>query len=453
MPGMRRRALALLPLVLACGLAPARADEDPRPALVVIAPAEWEATLAPYLALRRRTLDVSFAALEDVLGAVDGADAPERVKRYLWRGWREHGVRYALLVGDSDTFPVRWMVLDRVTAPAFHTAFYASDHYYADVARDDGEFDDWNAAREGHHARYVGEVTGEHGKAGPINLDQVSYVPEVAVGRWPVSTRDELAAVVQKTIAWEPRGARDPDRPPRALFVHADGWVDARGPFGAWADGLASGGWAVERQVFGGDTSPTPASVLAALRRGVDLAAHAGHGSGETWHGCLGPSERAALTDAAPAVMLSVGCSTASFCVQPPYDPYLDVEGRLHRGTSAGEVFTAPPPPPAPLQPGRLDVTGLGERLVLMPGGGAVAYVGCNTGSQPCALTLLEGFSAAVARRAPRRLGDAWNAALAHYWRAQRLAELVPDDGWYPPSVFFQGMKFMLFGDPSLPLP
>ena len=39
-----------------------------------------------------------------------------------------------------------------------------------------------------------------------------------------------------------------------------------------------------------------------------------------------------------------------------------------------------------------------------------------------------------------------------NYVDRQRLLELKPDAGWYPPSIFFQGMKFMLFGDPSLAL-
>lgn len=79
--------------------------------------------------------------------------------------------------------------------------------------------------------------------------------------------------------------------------------------------------------------------------------------------------------------------------------------------------------------------------------------MGCNTGAQPCAVTLLEGFLEHLAARPGQRLGDAWREALARYWKAERLAELQPDEGWYRPSVFFQGMKFMLLGDPSLPLP
>ena len=88
-----------------------------------------------------------------------------------------------------------------------------------------------------------------------------------------------------------------------------------------------------------------------------------------------------------------------------------------------------------------------------MPAGGAVAYIGCNTGAQPCAIELLEGFARSVATHRVTTVGDAWKHAITHYWHAMHLAELVPTKSWYPPSIFFQGMKFMLFGDPALPLP
>jgi hypothetical protein len=184
---------------------------------LVVAPACWKGVLDPFLEARARELRTEFAPLEDALAAGAEGDPPERLKRFLYRAWRERSVRYALLVGDADTLPVRFMALDRVHAPAFHFAFYASDLYYADLADDAGAFDTWNAQQDDFHGRYFGEVRGEHDKAGPINLDRVSYRPEIAVGRWPVSDAEDLDAVVAKTLAQAAAA------PPSALFVHAEG--------------------------------------------------------------------------------------------------------------------------------------------------------------------------------------------------------------------------------------
>jgi len=436
--------------LLAAGLLAGREDAPPR--LVVLAPAAWSELLAPYLAARASTHTVEFAALEDLLATEAGDDPPERIKRWLHRAWRERGARFALLVGDADTFPVRFMVLDRCTAAAANYAFYASDLYYADLAESDGSFDDWNAEREGFHARYFGEVRGECTKDTRIDFDRVSYAPELALGRWPVSSAEELAAVLAKTLAWQPV-----EHAPRALLVHADGWVDERARLGELAQALERGGFAVERQFYGpaaagAQAEPNPASVLAGLQRGAQLALHLGHGAPDGWHGCLGPAQFGALGELAGGVFVSVGCSTNRFVCEPPYEAYLDEHGVPHRGTNAGEVFAAPPPPPHWLQPGRYDSAGLGELLLLAPRGGALAYIGCSTGAQPCAVTLAEGLTRALAAAPGTTLGEAWQAALAHFARAEQLAELVPDAGWYPPSRFFQGMKFQLFGDPTLRL-
>jgi hypothetical protein len=438
---MRMTLLALLCVV-------AHAGEAEKPRLVAIAPAEWVPALGPWVEARKKDFDVEAVALEDVLATNEGRDAPERIKRFLWRGWKERNLRYALLVGDADTFPFRFMVLDRCTPAAFDTAFYPSDLYYGDVARDDGTFDDWNGRTDAHHAAYFGEVQGEKVKEPPINLDGISYAPEIAVGRWPVSTPKELAAVVGKTLAWDPA-----KRERRALVLHQDGWVDAAARVGGWGDALAGAKWTVDRQIHG-STTPTPATVLAALKAGVLLALHSGHGEAWGWDRCLGPEEETALADAPTAIYASAGCGTAVVTVQPPYEAYLDVSGILHKGTSNGEVFSAPPAPPSPLQPGRLERTSIAERLVRAPAGGAVAYFGCTTGSQPCALTLLEGLALYAAKGdGPRRLGDAWAFSVARYWCEERLRDLAPAADWYPPSIFFQGMKFILLGDPSLPLP
>lgn len=422
---------------------PTAVHEDPAPpppALVVLAPAAWKEALAPFVAARAKELAVELVALEDVLAANEGFDAPERIKRHLHRAWKERRARYALLVGDADTFPVRFMTLDRATSAAFDTAFYPCDLYYADVARDDGAFDDWNAAKDGYRARYVGEVRGETHKDGPIDADGISYVPELAVGRFPVSDVASLHALVAKTLAWTPSA-------PSALLVHADGWVDERARLAAMATALAGGGFGVEELVYG-KRAPTPETLATALRAQPTCVFHLGHGYSEGWAGCVDSTAPFALPR--PVVAFSVGCNTAEFCVEPPYQPYVDDAGLRHKGTNAGEVFTVPPRPPACLQPGELNLTGIGERLVRMPTGGAVVYIGCDTGAQPCAVTLLEGFTRALAVPETARIGDAWRAALAHYHAAEHLATLAPTADWYPPSVFFQGMKFLYFGDPTL---
>jgi hypothetical protein len=109
--------------------------------------------------------------------------------------------------------------------------------------------------------------------------------------------------------------------------------------------------------------------------------------------------------------------------------------------------------PPLPYQRGSYNPTGLGEQLLKCSTNGSVAYIGCNTGSQPCGLTLAEGFVNALAEAQEPRLGDCWASPICHYFNKEHLATIRPNDDWYPPSIFFQGMKFMLFGDRSLRLP
>ncbi len=199
---MRRR-MAAVSIMLGAGIALGASAAWGEPALprserrlAVVAPERFHEALGAFVGHKRRQMPVELVSLEQALTDATGVDDAERLKRWLYAAWRERGVGYALFVGDADCLPVRYMVLDRVTAPAFDYAFYPSDLYYADLAREDGSFDDWNARKEGFHKAYFGEVRGEKNKGDPINYDAVHYRPEIAVGRWPVSTPEEASAVV-----------------------------------------------------------------------------------------------------------------------------------------------------------------------------------------------------------------------------------------------------------------
>ena len=436
------------------------ASPAPAKRLLVIAPAAFHPALAEFIAHKQKLLSTGLIALETVLAENRGVDDAEKLKRFLYREWQDHGLGYALLVGDVDVLPVRFMVLDRVTPAAFDYAFYPSDLYYADLARADGSFDDWNAQKDGFHGGYFGEVRGEKNKRDPINYDEVSYLPEIAVGRWPVSTAEETARVATKTIRYESQVLSNTvPNLPRVAFIATGGWVDSRSLLNRLAAKLTNG-WQIERRYYTeagrapGSLPPDHAQVRGLLNLGASLVVHAGHGQSEGWDGCLSVRDLDVITNhTALPVFISAGCSTAYFAPLPPYDGYVDVAGKEHTGTDHGEVFTQPPPPPAVYQTGRFNPTGLGEQILKRNLGGGVAYIGCNTGSQPCALTLVEGFAEAVSKGSPPRLGDCWVAAIRHYHAKERLADLEADAGWYPPSIFFQGMKFMVFGDPSLRLP
>jgi hypothetical protein len=444
----------LLPILLICSPLRGAAEE-----LLIVAPDALRPALADYAAARQRALSCRVAILEEILAAAEGADDPERLKRWLFARWREGGLRYVLLVGDADVMPLRYMVLDRVTAPAFDYAFYPSDLYYADLARADGGFDDWNAARDAFHAGYYGEVRGEKNKTDAINYDAIDYRPEVAVGRWPVSTPEEVAVVAAKSLAYDEavRGGRHRGAGV-AAFVACGGWIENRPPMDRMIECLGPE-WTVRRLYFAdaardeGTPPPDEAQVVRLLNEGAALVVHSGHGGDGEWHGALSLASLEQLDNAAaPSILISAGCSTARLATLPPYEAYVDVAGGAHAGTNAGEVFDAPPPPPAPYQRGAHNPTGLGEALLRRGPSGAVVYIGCNTGSQPCGMTLVDGFVRGCAAPGPARLGDAWSAALRHYVEAERLDELVPTESWYPASIFFQGMKFMFLGDPSLPV-
>ncbi len=424
-----------------------------------MAPDSFHPALAEFLAYKKKQRPSELVSLERIVKTTSGVDDPEKLKRFLYTAWKERHVGYVLLVGDVDVMPVRYMVLDRNTRAAFDYAFYPSDLYYSDLARQDGSFDDWNARKDGFHAHYFGEVRGEKNKKDPINFDQVDYRPDVAVGRWPVSTPAEVRIVSVKSMTYEKamRTGKHPGAHCVSVF-HVAGWVDARDRLSNLTHNLPPG-WKAERYLFrdGNKKFQTPApdekNVLAALNQGQGLILHAGHGNENAWEGCFSVAAlgRVKNADRLP-VLVSAGCSTAYFAPLAPYDGYVDHHGKEHAGTNKGEMFHSPPPPPAPYQKGKYNPTGLGEQVLKRGPDGAVAYIGCNTGSQPCALTLVDGFARALAKSRQPLLGDCWASAVSDYYERENLARLKPNEDWYPPSIFFQGMKFMLFGDPTLPL-
>ena len=447
---------------------PSVATELAQTRLLIVAPDAWVDALNSFAQSKRSLPWIASCDVVSLKSLCQGhaGDEAEQLKRGLFSRWNRvepantsaHDFDAVLLVGDTEVMPIRFMMLDRATTPAFDVAFYPCDLYFADLTDESGAFDDWNARVDGHHARYIGEVHGESAKDGPIDADGCQLVPEISIGRWPVSTLDELNGVIAKAIAHDRATltSRSKDAAARKVeLVACGGWIDNA----ARIEGVARSmepAFAVQR-MFYSDTDasrhPDPTRVIEALAQGRALILHTGHGQPHGWeHGLQAKDLARTSGQKSLAVLLSIGCSTAEISAQPPYTAYLDADGVSHVGTNSGEIFSAPPPPPACRQSAQFGATSLGEASVRMPDGGAIAYIGCVTGSQPCAHTLLDGFAEFVGAHPTTSIGAAWKFALTRYVRVEHLATLKPTSDWYPPSVYFQPMKFVLLGDPSVVL-
>lgn len=437
--------------LLFCSLTTTHADDKQKTnegTLVIVAPEIFHPALQSFVEFKKKSRPVELLSLQKMLAGEKGVDDAEKVKRRLYQLWKSKKAAYALLVGDADVFPVRYMVLDRITPAAFDYSFYPSDLYYADLADDQGAFETWNKARDGFHAGYFGEVRGEKNKNDPINYDGIHYLPEIAVGRWPVSTVQEVERLVAKSIRYEQTLK---NRSLAAAYLCVGGWVDTRRQLNRFSQILSD--WTPKQLFYGSKEPASAANVVDLMNEGTRIIFHSGHGETHGWDQSISLKNLHQLKNADKLpIILSAGCSTAYLATLPPYQGYIDTEGKEHLGTDAGEKFTAPPPPPAVYQKGKHNGTSLGEQLLRQSENGAIAYFGCNTGSQPCGVSLLEGFALAIGTEKATTLGDAWQSAIRHYWKKDRLADLKPNNDWYPPSIFFQGMKFMLYGDPTLPL-
>ena len=355
-----------------------------------------------------------------------------------------------LLVGDVDVMPVRYMVLDRVTPAAFDYAFYPSDLYYADLAKQDGAFDDWNARKDGFHAGYFGEVRGEKNKKDPINYDEVDYRPDIAVGRWPVSTAEEVKTVAAKSIAYED-AVRDGTHPGlrQAALFHVGGWVDARGRI----DGLAKkmpDGWKADRYFFdAGDgkfSTPPPDKkhVLAALNQGRFAGGPRRPRQREHLGGLLlrqrhrqGQERRPAAGDVLRRVQHGVLRPAAAL---------RRLRGRGRQGAqghgrgrgiqgAAAPAVAVPEGQIQPDRPGRASAERRAGR-----GGGLHRLQHRQPAVRADAAGRLHGGPARVGSAC---VGDCWAERCRYYYDKEHLDTLKPNDDWYPPSIFFQGMKYV----------
>jgi hypothetical protein len=285
-----------------------------------------------------RTMVVDVQDVYDVFG--DGVFTPQAIHDFLdyaFHEWTPPAPRYVLLVGNGNfDYRCYWRcepnyIPPYMIYPNANVGEVAADNRFVTVSGDDA-------------------------------------LPDMALGRLPVTSAAEAAAVVDKILAYEqnpPGGGWNE----RALFV-ADNQPDKEenaGDFWDLADEIAGAhlpaGYAAEKIYYdkyadeavpGHPDPPRPeppyyagvgnahASIVAAINEGQLLVTYIGHGAPKLWadEPLFEEEDVASLSngDRLP-VFLSLSCSTANFSVPGGAGQEQDcVDGSLLRAAGGGAV-------------------------------------------------------------------------------------------------------------------
>ena len=279
MGGLRAKSWALA-LVLACALAPARAEARGKETrrtgnyLIVTAPAFAGAAPLTSLAAARTAAGFTVTTYAAPLGATN-----EDIKAFI-AGWYDPAREcYVLLVGDSEEGapPVTAGTIPHWLGAGFHSS--VTDLPYACL---DGG-DDW--------------------------------YPDLYLGRFSVDTVAELQALVDKTLCVEAGNFSDPDYVKRAAFLACDSTS---------AGGEETHDWVIENyfdpagyestRIYASQGGDTP-EIAAAINNGSMFATYLGHsGYGGWWDPTFDSDDVLALTnDGLYGLVTSFSCGTARF--------------------------------------------------------------------------------------------------------------------------------------------
>ncbi len=336
--------------------------------LVIVSHGEFLGSLAPLVALRQgQRLKVAVVNVEDLYDEFSyGVPSPYAVKGFLTTAttaWKT-APRWGLLVGDATIDPRDYFGLGPVNYVP--VAFVGT-------AQNEAPSDDWY---------------------GDADLDGV---PELAIGRLPVQTASEAAALVGKIVAYDAAGAATWKT--KALLVTGAN-QEAGDDFATYTTAVQAvlPGTMTVTHVQGGDAGAA-ASVVAGVNAGQGLVNFMGHGSTDTWGGDLLTADVASTVTngAATPFVVAMTCLNGYF----------------------PDLWTV----------------SLAEALLGAPGGGAVGVWASSglTEAAPQAL-MNQAFLTAVYGGGSITVGEAAQAA------KQAISDLDVRKSW------------ILFGDPSMKL-
>lgn len=166
--------------------------------MVVISPSIFSTEIQPLIEHKNdHNVRTFLKTTEEIYDQYQGRDKAEQIKYFIKYAIEESGITYVLLIGGrvGQSFryyvPIRYSNVD----DGYMHKQILSDLYFADIYDEKGDFDDWDSNGNGVFAEWTGNSMNPD--------DTMDLVPDVAVGRLPCRSNDEVKDIVTKIITYE----------------------------------------------------------------------------------------------------------------------------------------------------------------------------------------------------------------------------------------------------------
>lgn len=284
----------------------------------------------------------------------EGVDDADKIRNMIKSYYEKENVRWVLLAGDAgngkNELPIRYVYnpdVRSVDPPESESIgdnyFKPTDFYYADLTGT------WDSDED--------EVWGEAPEYNDFGLDEISWIPEVYVGRLPAGNSVELETMVNKTLKYE----TDPE---------VDDWMNNMLLAGGISDTF------FQEPPDGEDESKLTTYIW---QNYVLSEMNFTHLWRSTYY--IPPDPKEPLTSTSFIDQFNLGYSTVIFAGHGEYSRYLDQSGTIYTNNDAQNALNTNKPS---LVYGDACTTSsydynnksIGEYLIKKKDAGAIGYIG-----------------------------------------------------------------------------
>jgi len=192
--------------------------------MVIIAPNKFSGNIQPLID-HKNSVDIQtfLKTTEEIYDEFSGRDSAEQIKYFIKDAIELYDIKYVLLVGGRQGQRFKWYVPYRFSNvdDGFMHKQFLSDLYFADIYKENDEFEDWDSNGNGIFAEWYADGS---------SSDVMDLKPDVAVGRLSCRYKYEVLSIVEKIIDYENNAFGKPWSN-RALLIGGDTNPGAGDPF------------------------------------------------------------------------------------------------------------------------------------------------------------------------------------------------------------------------------